>query len=135
MDRRAFERITTYIAVSAVIAVVGSYALGGLRLGTGALLGAVVALFNWASMRWIMRRVQQGSARTLVVLMPLLVGKLGLLAAVVWIVVGVLHADAAGFALGLGALVVGLTLGGLASYTPDEVATPELPLPGGGDAR
>ena len=119
MDRRALERITTTIAFCAAIAVTASYAFGGLRFGTGALVGAVVALLNWASMRWILRRVHAGAARTQAVLMTLLVGKMGLLAATVWVVVGLFRADAGGFALGLGALVVGLTLGGLASATPD----------------
>ena len=127
MDRRALERITSYIAVSAAIAVTASFGFGGLRLGTGALIGAVVALLNWVSMRWILRRVQEGSARTRAALMALLTGKMGLLGLVVWIVVGRLHADATGFAIGLGALVVGLTLGGLASATPDGVAIPDAP--------
>ena len=119
MDRRALERITTYIAASAAIAVTASYALGGARFGLGALVGAIVALLNWASLRWIMRRVQQGSARTRAALMMLLAGKMGVLAVIVWIVVGRLHLSAGGFGLGLGALVVGLTLGGLASHEAD----------------
>ncbi len=119
MDRRALERITTYIAVSAAIAATASYAFGGARFGLGALVGAVVALLNWASLRWIMRRVQQGSARTRAALMVLLAGKMGVLAVIVWIVVGRLHLSAGGFGLGLGALVVGLTLGGLASHEAD----------------
>ena len=122
MDRRALERITSYIAVCAAIAVAASYALGGARLGTGALVGAVVALLNWASLRWIVRRVQQGSARSRAVLMTLLAAKMGVLAAIVWIAVGRFQVHPAGFGLGLGALVVGLTLGSLASHTPDGAA-------------
>jgi len=125
MDRRALERITTYIAFSAAIAVTSSFAFGGVRFGTGALVGAVVALLNWASLRWILRRVQEGSARTRAVLMTLLAGKMGVLAAIVWLVIGRLNVDAAGFGLGLGALVVGLTLGALASHTPDGDAIPD----------
>lgn len=128
MDRRALERITTYIAFSAAIAVTASYAFGGLRFGTGALVGAVVALLNWASMRWILRRVQEGSARTRAALLVLLAGKFAALAAIVWIVVGRLHVHAGGFGVGLGALVVGLTLGGLASYAPDGAAIPDAPV-------
>lgn len=119
MDRRALERITKYIAMSAMIAVAASYALGGARFGTGALVGAAVALLNWASLRWILRRVQEGSARTRTALMVLLAGKMGALGAVVWVVLRVLHLDAGGFGLGLGALVVGLVVGGLGSGAPD----------------
>jgi hypothetical protein len=113
-----------YIAACAAIVVSASYAFGSLRFGTGALVGAVVALLNWASLRWILRRVQQGSTRTRAVLMTLLVGKMGVLAAIVWLVIGRFHVHQGGFGLGLGALVVGLTLGGLASYTPDAPADP-----------
>ncbi len=120
MDRRALERITSAIAFSAAIAVTASYAFGGLRVGTGALAGAAVSLGNWQFLRWILTRVARGSTRTRAAMMTLLATKLGVLGLIVWVVIGLFGLHAGGFGLGLGALVVGLSVGALQSLGSDE---------------
>ena len=111
MNRRALDSLTIAIAFSAAIAVSASYAFGGLRVGTGALAGGVVALGNWAFVRWLLSRIAAGNALTQAGLMTLLAAKLGALGVVVWIVIGLLGLHAGGFGMGLGALVIGILFG------------------------
>jgi len=111
MNRRALDSLTIAIACSAAIAVTASYAFGGLRVGTGALAGGLVALGNWTFVRWLLTRFAGGNALTQASLMTLLAAKLGALGVVVWVVIGLLGLHAGGFGLGLGALVVGILHG------------------------
>jgi hypothetical protein len=111
MNRRALDSLTIAIAFSAAIAMSASYAFGGLRIGTGALAGGLVALGNWAFVRWLLTRFAAGNALSQAGLMTLLAAKFGVLGVVVWVVVGLLGLHAGGFGIGLGALVVGILFG------------------------
>jgi hypothetical protein len=113
MDRRALDSLSTAIALSAAIAVTASFAFGGLRVGMGATVGALVSLANWAFLRWLVRRFTRVGNVARAGLMTLLAAKLGVLGFVVWIAVGLLRLHQGGFGLGLGALVVGLVVGTL----------------------
>lgn len=97
--------------------------------GSAALVGAVLSLLNWFALRWFTARLVYGAAassaadraeaasasKALVSL--LLMGKIGLLIAVVYVLIQHLRVDPVGLAFGLGVLFIGPIVASLVSGT------------------
>jgi hypothetical protein len=104
------DRIPLYVAVFAAILVAIGFA-AGVSVGVGAVAGAAVAMANAFALRWLVGAITKAdpSKRTSVSLLLML--KTG---AILAISAGILffgHVDPIGFALGIGALVLGLVVG------------------------
>jgi hypothetical protein len=111
MRDRTTHRITFLIAASGVILAVVTTVLAGFAAGLGAVVGATVAVANWLVLRWVVRRVVRASNGQRAGLMILLVGKMGALVALCWILIARAGVDPIGFVVGSSALFVGIVLG------------------------
>jgi hypothetical protein len=86
-------------------------------------VGAALSLLNWFALRWFTARLVQGAAesgapasssvKALVSL--LLIGKIGLLIACVYLLISQLRIDPVGLAFGLGVLFIGPIVASLVS--------------------
>jgi hypothetical protein len=79
--------------------------------GIGAVVGGALSVANVGMMRFIAKRLTSGVVTTQASAAFLLSGKLALMAAICWLVIARLHVNALGFALGTGALLLGLFVG------------------------
>lgn len=111
MDTRSINRITLVIVACAAALPVVAWGTMGLHAFIGAEVGAVLSVINWFSLRYIITRVQNGTARTQTSLMVLLVLKMFALLTIVGVLLVNKIVDAPGFAVGISALVVGALLG------------------------
>ena len=123
MSQPILDRITAQVAVIGGMLALIAFAIGGATMGLGALVGAGVALLNFIGLRWLLAplaghatQLSQGGA------MGLLVLKLAATSALCWVLLGVLHLDPIGFAIGLSALVLGVTLGSSHLLSPQDAA-------------
>ena len=103
-----------YVAGSAIVLVGLAFVLGWTVVGTGALIGGVVAtLVAWA-ITWLGKRIVTGAGfNGSAVASGLLGVKLVTLLAVCWALLARWGADPLGFSIGLGALVIGMLLAGV----------------------
>lgn len=113
------HRITLYVAAAGVALTGVAFLLGGLQMGVGALIGTVVSVANWLAMRWVGRKVATAPDGQRNGLMLLLVAKMGALGAICFLLIVKLHVDVAGLAMGLGAMVFGVLLGGRSAQNSD----------------
>jgi hypothetical protein len=79
----------------------------GAERGLAALIGATLSVLNWLALRWLTERIAHGEGQTKGSASLLLVGKMGLLMALVYILIQRLHVDPIGLAFGLGVLFIG----------------------------
>src|ERR1700690_3136301 len=118
MDEKAFHRVTPVIAIAGVLITAACHLFGGWHTALGAIGGTVLALANWQSIRWVVRRIATGSTQRRAAVTMGLGPKLAALAACVYIALQMFHLDAVGLCAGLSSLVVGLlvaTLGAQAA--------------------
>lgn len=112
----ATQRMTRPLLAIALAVVVLAFSLWGTERGVAALIGAALSVANWFALRWLAARlVASGSGKA--VLSLLLIAKIGLLMAMVFVLINRLAIDPIGLAFGLGVLFVGPVLAALASAT------------------
>lgn len=105
-----FDRYAVIIAISGAVISLLTYAIAGGDMGVAAAVGSVLAVGNWLLSRWSLLRVfQGGKARSAVI--GVMVLKLGLFAAVLWVCLFRLQLDPFGLLAGLSAFVIGMFLG------------------------
>ncbi len=105
-----FDRYALIIAATGAVITGLTYGIAGSEMGVAAAAGALLAVGNWLLSRWSLLRIfQGGKSRGIVV--GVMVMKLGLFAAVLWICLFRLALDPFGLLLGLSAFVVGMFLG------------------------
>jgi hypothetical protein len=103
-----------YVAASAIVLVGLAFVLGGTVVGSGALVGAVVATLDAWAITWLARRIVTGAGFIgSGVAAGLLAVKLVGLLAVCWALLSRWGADPLGFSIGLGALVIGMLFAGI----------------------
>lgn len=102
---RTVDRVPLYIAGIGVGLVAIAFATGGNARALAAAVAVGISLANWLTMRLLMKRLEGGSQRSQAAIMLLLVSKMGVLAAIVYVLIAVLKLDAMGLGIGFGALV------------------------------
>lgn len=92
-----------------------AFGMWGATRGWAALVGATLSVLNWFALRWLTERIARidGPGKSGASL--LLVAKMGLLMAVVYILIQRLNVDPIGLAFGLGVLFIGPVLTALVS--------------------
>jgi hypothetical protein len=106
------QRMTRPLLLIAAADVVLAQALWGQTRAIAALIGASLAVANWFALRFLAGRLVGGSGNR-AALSILLMAKIGLLMALVYILINRLHVDPVGLAFGLGVLFLGPALAGL----------------------
>lgn len=110
------QRMTRPLLLVAAIVVVSAFALWGAPRGVAALVGAVLSVGNWFALRGLAARLVTGNfagGGRSAVLGFLLIAKIGLLMAIVFILINRVQLDPVGLAFGLSVLFVGPVLTGL----------------------
>ncbi len=110
---RASTRVNRPVVISALVVVALAFALTGPTRGLAALFGAALAVGNWFALRFLAARFVHASAASSTGFSLLLIGKIGLLMAIVYLLIARLGADPIGLALGLSVLFVGPLLAGV----------------------
>lgn len=125
-------RIARTLLVMAALIVAASFALGPVERGLATLVGAGLSLLNLAVLRWLTGRIlDNGGAATLDPAAPapeggaggklgaslLLVLKMALLIAIVFVLIHRAKLDPIGLVLGLGVLFIGPVVAGLMATT------------------
>ncbi len=82
------------------------FAVWGMDRAVGALVGGAVSVINWVSLRWLTRRIMGARPEQRLALSLLLIMKMGLLMAVVFILIHKLALDPIGLVLGLSTLFI-----------------------------
>jgi hypothetical protein len=113
----ATQRMTRPLLTIAAILVSLAYAIWGAERAVAAAVGAGVGLANWFALRWLMQRLVASGATQRGGVALLLVGKIGLLMAVVFVLISRLALDPVGIAFGLSVLFLGPVVAGLLSAT------------------
>lgn len=123
MTDRTVHRVLQIVALAGAALVALAFAFGTVRTGIGALVGASVAVANLIAMRFIVARVFAAAELSdKLGMVGLLIAKMTALFAVTGILIGKGWVDGVGFALGLGALVIGSAAAAFVA-TGDEPAT------------
>jgi hypothetical protein len=111
----ATQRMTRPLLTIAAILVSLAYAIWGQDRAVAAAIGAGVGLGNWFALRWLMQRLVSSGSAHKAGLSLLLVGKIGLLMAIVFVLISRLALDPIGVAFGLSVLFLGPVVAGLLS--------------------
>jgi hypothetical protein len=135
----ATSKPTRVLLVIAGCIVALAFVQWGPERGTAALVGAALSLLNWFALRWFTARLVYGSVdrsvderaagggATKAFVSLLLMGKIGLLIAVVYVLIQHLRVDPVGLAFGLGVLFIGpivaSLVAGTASLHPSAAST------------
>ncbi len=82
------------------------FAIWGMDRAVGALVGGSVSVINWVSLRWLTKRIMGARPDQRLALSMLLIMKMGLLMAIVFILVHKLALDPIGLVLGLSTLFI-----------------------------
>jgi hypothetical protein len=106
------QRMTRPLLLIAAIVVVSAFSLWGSTRGVAALVGAALAVGNWFALRWLSARLVSSGSRG-AALGFLLIAKIGLLMAIVFVLINRVRLDPIGLAFGLGVLFVGPVLASL----------------------
>jgi hypothetical protein len=102
-----------YVAVAAVVLAGLAFVLGGVNVGTGAIIGGVVAALDAWAITWLASRIVSGAGFIGRGFAAALLGaKLVVLLAVCWALLARWGVDPLGFSVGLGALVLGMLYSG-----------------------
>ena len=105
-----FDRYAVIIGATGAVISLLTYAIAGWDMAIAAAVGAGLAVGNWLLSRWSLLRVFKGSkGRSAVV--GVMVLKLGVFAAVLWVCLFRLQLDPFGLLAGLSAFVIGMFLG------------------------
>lgn len=112
----------------AVALVIVGFGVFGVDVGIGTVVGGMVALLNWAVLRWTMTRIMDAGVTARAGLSMLLTLKMGALAVLAFIIIRRLEIDALGFMLGFGALVFGILTASILYSAP---VTPAAQMPAG----
>jgi hypothetical protein len=107
------DRIAPVVAALGATAAALAFAIGGMSVGIGATVGAVVGLGNWLVLRRVTLKIISSTDEKKAPYALLLVGKLAALLGLVWVLLAVLHVHPAGFVVGTGGLVLGTLYGSL----------------------
>jgi hypothetical protein len=108
----SIQRMTRPLLLIAAIVVVLAFALWGETRGYAALIGALLSVGNWFSLRWLANRIVHGSGNRAAASI-LLMAKIGVLTAIIFVLLNRVRVDPIGLVFGLGVLVVGPVLAGL----------------------
>ncbi len=118
------DRIPLYVAFFAAILVAVGFA-AGTSVGIGALAGAAVALGNAFALRWLVSAITRADSSQRASVSLLLMLKTGAVLAISAAVLFFGHVSPIGFAIGIGALVLGLVVGSVHfTFSPPAPATP-----------
>ena len=111
----ATDKTTRVLLLIAATFVAVAFGLWGQARGVAALVGALVSVVNWLALRWLTGRIVDPEAGPSKAAMSLLlVAKIGVLMALVYILIQRLHLDPIGLAFGLGVLFIGPVVANLA---------------------
>ena len=103
-----------HVAAAAVVLAGLAFVLGGAKVGTGAVIGGVVAVIDAWAITWLAHRIVTGAGAISSGMAAGLLGvKLIALLGVCWALLSRWSVDALGFSVGLGALVVGMLYTGI----------------------
>lgn len=119
------QRMTKPLLLIAAGVVTLAFGLWDATRGIAAAIGAVLSIGNWFALRWLAQRLSTGTQGNGAALSLLLIAKIGLLMAVVFVLIGRLGVDPIGLAFGLGVLFVGPVLSALlttSNNAPHEAA-------------
>jgi hypothetical protein len=117
------QKMTRPLLLVAAIVVVSAFSLWGTTRGVAALVGASLAVGNWFALRWLAARLVGAGSRG-AALGLLLMAKIGLLMAIVFVLINRVQLDPVGLAFGLSVLFVGPVLASL--LTAGAHAAPSL---------
>jgi len=101
-----------YVAIAAVLLAALAFAIGGTEVGIGAAVGGVVALVDAWAIIWLVSEILTGAGLSRAIAVALLASKLIIVLAICWALLTRLAINPMGFAVGLGALVVGMLYAG-----------------------
>jgi hypothetical protein len=104
------DRIPLYVSAFAATLVAVGFAVS-LETGVGALVGSAVAIFNALALRWLVGAMLKADPEKRAGMSLTLMLKTGVILGVSAALLFFLHIDPVGFAIGIGALVLGLVLG------------------------
>jgi hypothetical protein len=113
----------TMLALAVAISVLG-FVNGGMDRGMAATVGALVSVVNWLALRWFAGRIMVGEGAARALASVLIVAKIGLLMAIVYVLINVWHLEPVGLCLGLSVLFFGPIVGGLLGGSSDGVSNP-----------
>ena len=111
----------TMIALAVAISAL-AFVNGGMDRGVAATIGAGLSVVNWLALRWFAGRIMGGEGAGRTFASMLIVAKLGLLMALVYVLINVFHLEPVGFCLGLSVLFLGPIVGGLLGGPSDGVS-------------
>ncbi len=115
MDHRLIGRINASVLALGVLFSFATLLAFGVDAALGAAIGATVGFANWRLLKWIIERVTRPRGdKGQPVFVAVLVLKMGALMGVSWLLMAKLDVHPGGFAIGIGALVVGMLVGALA---------------------
>jgi hypothetical protein len=100
-----------------------AFGMWGVTRGLAALIGATLSVLNWLALRWLTERIAKTEGQSKGGASLLLVAKMGLLMALVYILIQRLNVDPIGLAFGLGVLFIGPVLTALVSGQSFGVST------------
>lgn len=104
--------IPRYVAITGVALVALAFAIGGVSVGVGAAIGAIVSLADAWAVTWLVGRMVSGGGMMGRGLAATMLGaKLFILLGLCWALLARWSVNPVGFCVGLGALVVGTLLG------------------------
>ncbi|MFT3921250.1 MAG: hypothetical protein QM778_01820 [Myxococcales bacterium] len=119
------QRLNRPLLTLAAILVSAAFGLWGSERALAALAGVIVGLANWFSLGWLMGRLVLAQRAQRAVISLLLVGKIGLLMAIVFVLLRHLKLDAVGLLWGLSVLFLGPVISALLVGAPSAVAREE----------
>jgi hypothetical protein len=124
----ATQRMTKPLLLIAAIVVVLAYSIWGAERGSAALIGASLSVGNWFALNWLTQRLSVSDPGHRLAPSLLMVGKVGLLMAIVFVLIHHVRVDAIGLAFGLGVLFIGPVLAALLAGQGTSRDTPSAPL-------
>jgi hypothetical protein len=103
----ANSRATLALLAIAAGFVALAFAMWSPARAAAAAIGATLSVLNWFALRWLTERIAHGGGANKGGAALLLVAKMGLLMAVVYVLIQRLSVDPIGLAFGLGVLFIG----------------------------
>lgn len=127
---KTIDRITTYVAAFGVLLSVLAFFVST-EVGIGALAGSAIAIGDWLATRFLGARILAAGDRARTVLSLALVSKMALVLGACGAVLWTNRVSPLGFMIGIGAMVLGVVVGGLheslATASSSDGAAPALP--------
>ncbi len=112
--RSAIKSAPLLLVIAAGVVAL-SFGMWGVTRGLATLVGAALSVLNWFALRWLTERIARTDGPGKGGASLLLVAKMGLLMALVYILIQRLNVDPIGLAFGLGVLFIGPVLTALVS--------------------